>query len=56
MLSHLARALLHGVEPADPAAGALVAALLAFSALAGAWAPLRRAATLEPATALRQGD
>jgi predicted permease len=47
------RALLFDIAPSDPLAFAGVVALLAVAALAASWIPARRAARLDPATALR---
>ena len=51
--ARLLAGLLHGVEPRDPATLAGVAALLFAVALTAAWLPARRAAGVEPTTALR---
>ena len=45
---------LFGVAPSDPATLAVVAAVLGAAALLAAWRPARRAAGLDPVTALRQ--
>ena len=47
------RSLLFGVEPGDPLTFGAVAVGLALVALAAAWLPARRAATVPPWTALR---
>jgi predicted permease len=47
------RAILFGVEPTDPATYLAVAASLASLALLAAWIPARRAASLDPVSALR---
>jgi ABC-type antimicrobial peptide transport system permease subunit len=47
------RALLFGVAPSDPLTLASVVALLGLAALAASWIPARRAARLDPSTALR---
>jgi predicted permease len=51
--ARLLAGLLHGVGPRDPATLLAVAALLLGVALTAAWLPARRAARLEPTTALR---
>lgn len=51
--SRLLRTLLFGIEPGDPLTYAAVGVLLATIALAAAWIPARRAACVDPATALR---
>ena len=45
--------LLFGVSPKDPATFAVVAALLIVAALIASWLPARRAAHVDPMTALR---
>ncbi|HUF27419.1 MAG TPA: ABC transporter permease [Gemmatimonadaceae bacterium] len=47
--------LLFGVSPADPATYILVVAMLAAVGLLASWLPARRAAKIEPVTALRIG-
>jgi ABC-type lipoprotein release transport system permease subunit len=47
-------ALLFGTEPTDPLTFVLVAGIIAVAALAASWVPARRAASIEPLTALRQ--
>jgi predicted permease len=49
----LLRTLLYGLSPADPFAVATTIAILALMALLAAWPNARRAASIEPATALR---
>ena len=52
-LTRLMTSLLFGVTPADPLTyGGVTAFLLAVASLAS-WLPARRAATLDPTTALR---
>jgi predicted permease len=52
-LSRLAAGLLFGVAPTDAATYGGVAALLLLMALGAAWLPARRAANVDPITALR---
>ncbi len=54
-LAGLIRTLLFGVGPHDPVTLALAPATLGLVALLAAWIPSRRAATLDPACALRAG-
>jgi len=54
LASRSAAAFLRGVTPRDPLTYAAVAALLASIALAATWIPARRAARLNPVTALRR--
>ena len=49
----LVSSLLYGVEPADPASAMLALAVLVSAALAAVWIPARRAAGIDPMTALR---
>ncbi|MFL5581492.1 MAG: FtsX-like permease family protein, partial [Gemmatimonadaceae bacterium] len=51
--SRLIRSLLFDVSPSSPLVYAAVAALAALVALAASWLPARRAAALDPTTALR---
>ena len=51
--TRLLRGLLYGVAPVDAVALGGAAALLALTALAASWVPARRAAGLDPVTALR---
>jgi ABC-type antimicrobial peptide transport system permease subunit len=44
---------LYGVRPADPLTFAIVGALLLSIALIACWVPARRAARVDPMTALR---
>jgi predicted permease len=54
LASRSAASFLRGVTPRDPLTYAAVAALLASIALAATWIPARRAARLNPVTALRR--
>jgi predicted permease len=51
--SRLVRAMLFGLEPNDPATIAAAAVLLLVTAVLAAWLPSRRAARVEPMSALR---
>lgn len=53
LLSRVLRSFLFGVGVADPATFAGVAVLFAAVALAACWMPMRRAAAVDPAEALR---
>jgi putative ABC transport system permease protein len=52
-VTRLIRSQLYGVQPADPATLTAVIALLMAVALFAAWLPARRAAKIDPITALR---
>ena len=52
-MSGLVRSLLYGVEPTDPLTLAGGAGVLVLATLAAAYLPARRAAAVEPTTALR---
>lgn len=52
-LTHLMTQLLFEVEPTDPATFASVPILLGGTALVACWLPARRAARVDPVTALR---
>ena len=52
-LTELVRGLLYGVEPTDPLTLAAGAGVLVVAALSAAYLPARRAATVDPMTALR---
>jgi ABC-type antimicrobial peptide transport system permease subunit len=54
LLTRLLRAMLVGVQPTDPATFGVVAILFLFVAAMASWLPARRAATLDPARALRE--
>jgi putative ABC transport system permease protein len=51
--TRLTETLLFGVSPKDPATFALVAGLLIVAAFVASWLPARRAARVEPITAMR---
>lgn len=53
LTSRVGRSLLVGVEPTQPRAYAVAVAVLAAVALAASWLPARRAARVDPVTALR---
>lgn len=51
-LSHLAAGLIFGVRPHDPVVFSLITATVALIALGSSWIPARRAARIDPMTAL----
>jgi ABC-type lipoprotein release transport system permease subunit len=51
--SGVVRAMLFGLEPTDPPTIASATLVVLVTALAAAWVPSRRAARVEPMTALR---
>ena len=53
MVTDLARGVLFGLTPTDPAVFAIAALVLTMAALAAAWLPARRAARVDPLVALR---
>lgn len=53
LTSSVGRGVLVGVEPTEPAAYLVGAAVLVLIALAASWLPARRAAAVDPVTALR---
>jgi predicted lysophospholipase L1 biosynthesis ABC-type transport system permease subunit len=55
LATRLMASLLYGVRPVDPLTFAAVPLLLALIALAAAWQPARRAASLDPVNTLRHG-
>jgi putative ABC transport system permease protein len=52
-LTGVLRDLLFGVQPTDPVTFALIASGLTLAALLACWIPARRAARVDPLTALR---
>jgi ABC-type antimicrobial peptide transport system permease subunit len=52
-LSGLARSMLFGLTPTDPAAFVMAACMLGLTALIAGWLPARRASRVDPLTALR---
>jgi len=54
-LAHLARSLLYGVGPDDPATFVAAPIVLVLIAIAAAWLPARRASRIDPAIVLRDG-
>jgi ABC-type lipoprotein release transport system permease subunit len=52
-LSRLLRAMVFGIEPADPVSFALVPVVLIGVSLAASWMPARRAASGDPTEVLR---
>jgi putative ABC transport system permease protein len=53
-LAHLMTSLLYGIKPNDPATLAAVALVLGGVALLASWLPARKAAHIDPLTALRE--
>ena len=53
--SHLIQGLLFGVAPTDPTTLAAVAALMGLVGLGACWLPALRAASIDPAVAIRDG-
>jgi predicted permease len=53
MLTGLARGILFGLTPTDPAVFAIAASILTMAAIAAAWFPARRASRVDPLIALR---
>lgn len=49
------RSLLYDVAPSDPVTLVAIIALLALAVILASWIPARRAATIPPAEAMRQG-
>jgi ABC-type lipoprotein release transport system permease subunit len=54
LLSRLAKSMLFGIAPNDPATLWGAAVLLMIVALGASWIPARRAASVEPMEALRR--
>jgi putative ABC transport system permease protein len=55
LLTRVMTAMLVGIQPTDPPTFAAMAALFFLIAALASWIPARRAATLEPSSALREG-
>jgi ABC-type antimicrobial peptide transport system permease subunit len=53
MLTGLARGILFGLTPTDPAVFAIAASILTMAAVVAAWFPARRASQVDPLIALR---
>jgi ABC-type antimicrobial peptide transport system permease subunit len=53
-LSGLARSMLFGLTPTDPAAFVVAASVLGLTTLLAGWLPARRASRVDPLIALRQ--
>lgn len=54
VLGRLIRSMLYGIEPADVGNLFVAAAVLAVATIAAGWIPARRAARMDPTTALRE--
>jgi ABC-type lipoprotein release transport system permease subunit len=52
-VSQLARSILFGIAPQDPLTLATTAAILLVAVLAASWLPARRAASIDPVSAMR---
>jgi putative ABC transport system permease protein len=55
LLTRVMTAMLVGIQPTDPPTFGAMAALFVLIAALASWIPARRAATLEPSSALREG-